>query len=317
MVTLRLEGRILTSSDIFLPSCEICKRVGEQNFVSGLDLALRLMSEGERSVLRMTARHGYGTVGSEAPPVSPGSNLEYDVALIKVGSFRPPITSMSGAERLADSKDYQSKAKKHFLLRNFKESERLYVKALEFCNGDDDETNKDLHNERIRCLNNIALVEYKLAKYTESNAACDRVLRLDKTNIKARYRLGLLLERESKYSESLSQFAAVLKAQKALKDQADGLDSEMKFQAAIRRTSKTIARVKQTQDQYRASRRQFSKAMLRRRGADQKDNSAIMPPEPSLTGPGKAVFSMRMLGMCLCSAFVIGFCIRYLAQIGM
>ena len=255
------------------------KRVGEQNFVTGLDLAIRLMKEGEHSIVRMTARHGYGTEGSSIFQIPPNSRLEYDVEFVRLGSKRRAVEEMSQAERLEDCRDFQDKAKIHFLKGHFEEAEKLYTRALIF--GNDAGVSESHKYEKIRCLNNVAVVEYKLRKFKESKVACDQVLSLDPENTKAIYRLALLHENESEYKEAVSLFERVLKLQRAetVKEATTEEDNDnevsIRHRNAIRRTEKSIRRVKRVWTEYRESQRKFSKAMLRRRKNNEEAHAEV------------------------------------------
>ena len=248
LATLKMQGRVLSSTKPFLPMKTVCKRVGEKNFVSGIDLVLRLMFPGEKSIVRLTSRHGYGKDGCEELSVPADVNLEYEIELVSLGSLRVPPQQMSQQDLLSDCEDYQNKAKKQFSLKNYGESERLYVKALEFANALSEEP-----SIKIRCLNNIATVEFMLKKMKESKAACDSVLLLDSENAKALFRMGMILETETEYVKSLQYF------QRAMKRTDDN------DEALRRRTIKAMKRVKKSREKYIAAKKKFSESMLRRR----------------------------------------------------
>ena len=246
-----MQGRVLSSTKPFLPLKTVCKRVGEKNFVSGIDLVLRLMFPGEKSIVRLTSRHGYGKDGCEELSVPADVNLEYEIELVSLGSLRVPPQQMSQQDLLSDCEDYQNKAKRQFSLKNYGESERLYVKALEFANALSEEP-----SIKIRCLNNIATVEFMLKKMKESKAACDSVLLLDSENAKALFRMGMILETETEYVKSLQYF------QRAMKRTDDN------DEALRRRTIKAMKRVKKSREKYIAAKKKFSESMLRRRRND-------------------------------------------------
>ena len=258
-----MQGRVLSSTKPFLPLKTVYKRVGEKNFVSGIDLVLRLMFPGEKSIVRLTSRHGYGKEGCEELSVPADVNLEYEIEFVSLGSLRVPPQQMSQQDLLSDCEDYQNKAKKQFSLKNYGESERLYVKALEFANALSEEP-----SIKIRCLNNIATVEFMLKKMKESKAACDSVLLLDSENAKALFRMGMILETETEYVKSLQYF------QRAMKRTDDN------DEALRRRTMKAMKRVKKSREKYIAAKKKFSESMLRRRRNDgsskkeSKDDSA-------------------------------------------
>jgi len=219
---------------------------------------LRLMFEGETSIVRLTARHGYGSEGCEELSVPPDENLEYEIKLISIGSLRVKPHEMSQKELLDDCKEYQDKAKIHFKKKNYGEAERLYTKALVFANSIDDDNGMEI---KIRCLNNVATVEFMMDKMKESQAACDSVLRLDSENPKALFRMGLIFETRTEYVLSLQYLQRTLKC-------LTSSSSSFADEKLCKRTNKAIKRVKKSRDKYRAAKKKFSEAMLRRRRHD-------------------------------------------------
>ena len=211
-------------------------------------MTLRLMYTGEKSIVRLTSRHGYGKEGCTELSVPSDADLEYEIELVSLGTLRVPPHKMSQQDLSNDCEDFQNKAKKHFSRENYGESERLYVKALEFANALNEKKNSSM---RIRCLNNIATVEFMLKKMKESKAACESVLLLDSENAKALFRMGMVLETETEFVESLQYFQRAIKTS----------DNE----TLTRRAMKAMKRVKKSWEKYRASKKKFSESMLRRR----------------------------------------------------
>ena len=302
-----MQGRILssTSSQPFLPTKTVCKRVGEKNFVSGIDLVLRLMFPGEKSIVRLTSRHGYGKEGCEELSVPADVNLEYEIELVCLGSLRVPPQQMSQQDLLSDCEDYQNKAKRQFSLKNYGESERLYVKALEFANALSEEEDSWI---KIRCLNNIATVEFMLKKMKESKAACDSVLLLDSENAKALFRMGMVLETETEYIKSLQYF------QRAMKSTDD--------ETLRRRTIKAMRRVKKSREKYRAAKKKFSESMLRRRrdndSSSKKDVSTSEMQDTTTTTTTATTKSKRAMPAApLTTPIIVGSLIAALIVFGM
>lgn len=120
-VTLRLLGRLQAPPNtVFCDERCLTKRVGEGNFVTGLDLALRLMTLGEVARLRLQARFAYGQAGDSSLGIPADADVEYEVALLDLGKHRgPDPTVASVSERLADSADFAEKAKALWVSGNF------------------------------------------------------------------------------------------------------------------------------------------------------------------------------------------------------
>lgn len=220
-VTVHLKGWLADNpSKVFQEGSTITKRVGEGNFITGLDLAIRLMRSGEKVQLKISPRFGYGTDGSILLGVPGEATLMYDLQLINIGRERgDDLTAGSVPERLADASDFTEKIKAAFEKGDLSKAEWYCSKGLEFLEGLSDSklsnTSKPSYENqvrelRVRLLSNTSLVMLKLEKWKECARASKKVLDLDKENIKALYRLALVLEHQSDYSEAMSYLKRVL-----------------------------------------------------------------------------------------------------------
>lgn len=111
---------------------------------------------------------------------------------------------------IVDIQKFNTNAEKKFASNQEKEKGNEFYK-----NGDFEEalicfTNSIRLKANIDNLNNRAITYIKLTKYENAIADCQKVINLDKNNVKAHWRLAESLEKTKKYDEALKHMEFVI-----------------------------------------------------------------------------------------------------------
>eukprot|EP00941_MAST-03F_sp_MAST-3F-sp1_P002416 g2416.t1 len=263
-VTLKIRGRLAEKPHtVFLQEESLTKRVGEGNFITGLDMAIRLMHEGEICQLKVGSRFGYGAKGNADLQIPPNADLEFEVSLLKYGKDRnPDLSACSIAERIEDAQDFYKKSKISFSSNDLGSAEKHSTRALEFLQGlldNDEDQNASLQRRlsseqhatvsdlRVRLCGNMALLLLKREKWNECMVACEGVLRIDPKNIKALYRKALIFEHRSEYSDAI-----------------DCLTKALELDDSSKSVKTALKRVKASRSKYKKNRKRMAKNMAQR-----------------------------------------------------
>ena len=203
-VTMMISGRIQGGGAVFLPKSKISYRVGFEagRVVQGVALAVRVMREGQKSVLRINnPMLGYGESERELDGVHipADSLLEYELELLVVGTAP---SELSAKRQFEIASGLAAEGKVQFSESHWEEAEGSYEQAIELLQNlkrkvDREEDvavpHSDVKGLLLRCGNNLAVVFLKLGKHQMALEACDQVLKQEPHNLKALCQKGRLL----------------------------------------------------------------------------------------------------------------------------
>ncbi|XP_050434723.1 peptidyl-prolyl cis-trans isomerase FKBP8 [Adelges cooleyi] len=264
--------------------------LGDCEVIQGVDLALSLMNVGEIAVLNIAPRFGYGEKGLE-PDVPGGAKLTYTVELI---SARPELQpeELTPADRLKIGQQKKDKGNWWYSRNENTMALHLYRKAIQYFGGsgevNDDALEQLIQNERVKTLNNMAVVHMAMNSMDLALQSVDSVLAIDAINVKAIMRKGKILSDKGQNSAAAYEFKKALH---------------------ISPNNKTIqnllANVENVLVKERAQERELYKKMLGQKKSDDKENKTNSSNSTSNTTfiiSGIVVAGVALLG---------GFCILH------
>jgi FK506-binding protein 4/5 len=174
-------------------------QLGEGAVVKCLEEAVLSMRVGERARVHSHWSHAFGKFGLRfgGVRIPPTQDVIFDIVLLKVET--PPETRavLTLEQRIDLSRNEKELGNKAFSQQDYEGAKVHYSKALTYF--------EDLHNLtaaetstitklKVTLWLNLALCELKTENYTRAINYCERVLKVEETNLKALYRKGQALE---------------------------------------------------------------------------------------------------------------------------
>ena len=102
--------------------------------IKGWDLGFASMKKGEKAVLTIDSKYGYGDAGS--PPQIPAkATLKFDVELLGFGPKQKEKWELSGEEKLAQGETWREKGNELFKKGDFKPACEAYEEGLTYVEG--------------------------------------------------------------------------------------------------------------------------------------------------------------------------------------
>lgn len=210
-------------------------QIDDVEVVQGLDMALKLMHEGEVAEVIVNPRFAYGETGLKDPTeydpvkqsIPPNATITYTVEMVSIKEEGDIETrSYTSRKEIGNKKrlrgNFWMKRQEHNL------AIQSYRRSLEYL---DDTVSaggmmesgaasvelsttelQDLLEDRMKVYNNLALAQLKISAYDAALKSVDHVLKCQSTNPKALYRKGKILDAkgDTKGAITLLQKAATL-----------------------------------------------------------------------------------------------------------
>ncbi|KAJ0395755.1 hypothetical protein P43SY_005672 [Pythium insidiosum] len=197
-VTVRFTERRLDTDAVISQDQVRQFRIGDGEVMPALELAAKMMREGDAHEVRCDARFAYGDKGLEGlvPPATP---LKLFVELLRVG--KRLTADMTPAELLVEAEKKKDSGNRYFRELKYDQAAKMYKKALTVLEGwergDDGDADADAQAAKCKELlialgNNVANVQHRLDQRKEARQSSLEVLQLDPQNLKALYRLAQL-----------------------------------------------------------------------------------------------------------------------------
>ncbi|CAK92125.1 unnamed protein product (macronuclear) [Paramecium tetraurelia] len=185
-------------------------RIGKEELIKGLDIALKSMKVGEKAELKITPSYGYGDEGDSFKNVPKNANLTYEIELINFKQAKKKKWEMTPEEKHQEAINKRTKGTAAFKQQNFKEAEKIYKNALSYCTLTTDEGNELKASLQL----NLSICCYQLEEYKDSLDYAKKALEL-KTNqqqkLKALYRKALANIKLAELEEALADLREAFK----------------------------------------------------------------------------------------------------------
>jgi len=201
-VTLDLKGWLKGKKEsVFMQEENLTCYIGDETLLPGVELALRMMGEGEVSLIRMVGRFGYQERGRGAD-LSPGGDvavpanatLEFKVALRAVGDVMPEPGKMTPAQRIEFSSKKKALGNRRYKDRAFPPAIKAYKEALTFIGSASgwggEEEKKALRKLKIDSENNLCAAHLASRDFGKARDAALRVFKIDEENLRCLERLA-------------------------------------------------------------------------------------------------------------------------------
>ncbi|XP_071721518.1 peptidyl-prolyl cis-trans isomerase FKBP62-like [Rutidosis leptorrhynchoides] len=170
-------------------------KTDEEQVIDGLDWAVVTMKKGEVADLVIAPEYAFGSAKSkqELAVVPPNSTVKYEIELVsfvkgKESSYMTTLEKIEAADKKKEEGDTYFKAGKYL------KAAKRYEKAAKFIEDETDFSEEEKEQTRalkVVCYLNDAASKLELDElndYKEVRKLCSKVLKIDRTNIKAMYR---------------------------------------------------------------------------------------------------------------------------------
>lgn len=191
-VRVKIQGT-LEDGTTFVQHDELEVALGEEHFPEGVEKGIISMKKGERATFKIRSDYGYGAKGNPDLNIPPNATLHYDITLNSWEAERPNW-ELSVPEKFEKSNKRKLEGNEFFKQGKLDRALKKYQKALTYVNVEYDfKTDEDKAKSKeykIPILLNMAQVNSKQQNYADAISNCEKVLDIDKNNIKALYRRG-------------------------------------------------------------------------------------------------------------------------------
>jgi len=184
----------------------------EAGIVDGVEQALTKFKKGEKSLLNVKAKYGYGAEGNAALNIPPNADLVYEVRLVKFEKAKESW-EMDITEKLDQSEISKTKGTDHFKAGKFVLAKKYYSKIVDLLKSEDSLKDEDAEKRKVMLLAghlNLAMCHLKTSNDVEAIHSCEEALKLDTKNEKGLFRRGMANFNLQNFDEALQDFKAVL-----------------------------------------------------------------------------------------------------------
>jgi len=197
--------------------------IGKGQVIKGWDIGFASMKVGEKALLKIASKYGYGDSGSP-PKIPAGATLVFEVELLDFKEKQIEKWQMTPEQRLEHANKLKTEGTVLFKAQNFKEASQKYEAAANY-SVDEGITGDDVPEEErtlyVSCWGNAAMCFIKLKDWTEAIHACNQVLEIEaeaSTNIKALFRRGTARMNLGLLKEAKEDFMTAYNHEKTNKD---------------------------------------------------------------------------------------------------
>lgn len=196
-VTVHYVGKLEKDGTVFDSSRErnmpFKFQLGQGDVISGWDICVASMRKGEKCSVRIESKYGYGETGF-TPTIPPNSVLIFEIELISFKEVKKSAFDYTDEEKVQAA--YELKEEGNELFKNNATEEAIvkYKEALDFFMHTEEWENElaeKKKNIEIHCHLNLSMSYNKIRDYANAIDHANKVLKLDKNNSKALYRLGV------------------------------------------------------------------------------------------------------------------------------
>jgi len=166
--------------------------LGAEQVISGLDKTVEGMKKGEKAIVTLNAKYGYGSEGNAQFGIPGDSKLEYEVELVDFVKEKASW-EMNAEEKFAACEKARGEGNELFKDGKLDRAAKKYKKAIGFVDSDyslTDEQKIQSKNLKVPCLLNLAACKLKAKEWRDAIDNCNKALEIDKENVKALYRRG-------------------------------------------------------------------------------------------------------------------------------
>ncbi|XP_058494790.1 peptidyl-prolyl cis-trans isomerase FKBP8-like [Solea solea] len=189
--------------------------LGDGDIIQALDLIVPFMEMGEKALIQTDATYAYGIHGSHEPEVPPNAELSLEVELLEVMDALD-LELLLPTEKSALVRLKRERGNVHYQRKDYAVAVNSYTIALQITESNSNtdinpDEEKELMDEKVKCLNNMAASQLKMKRYDQALQSSISILAHQPDNVKALYRIGKVLTFQGEYSEAIQTLKRALK----------------------------------------------------------------------------------------------------------
>ncbi|XP_061780397.1 FKBP prolyl isomerase 16 [Nerophis lumbriciformis] len=219
-ITVKMQG-VLEDRTVVEKDCKLVFVIGEGDTSQALEECVLSMHRGEITLLLADSQYTYGLLGRE-PDIPAWAPLLYQLQLLDVRDKPDPLNLLV-SDRIRIGNQKRERGNFYFQREEYSMAARAYCMALDVlttCStggGVKQEEDQEVHDYRVKCLNNLATAQLRLEQSTKALSTSRDVLALDSNNVKALFRAGKILSDMRKYTEAMELLKKALKLEPTTK----------------------------------------------------------------------------------------------------
>jgi len=203
------EGRVFFDQHLTYPVGECT----EHGLPEGVDKAIKRFHAGERSLVLLKSRWGYGSKGNAQFSIPPNAEVEFDITC-KSFEKQKESWQMNEDEKLEESEKLKAKGTEHFQEGKYKLALSKYKRLVDLLQHETHlEGEKKARRDALyhAAHLNMALCFLKKNETAECIKHCEKVLEENKDNVKALYRRGQAYQHQNDFHEAVADYEQVLR----------------------------------------------------------------------------------------------------------
>mmetsp|Transcript_6880 Transcript_6880/g.7891 ORF Transcript_6880/g.7891 Transcript_6880/m.7891 type:complete len:495 (+) Transcript_6880:63-1547(+) len=214
--------------------------IGLGQVIKGWDEGFGSMKVGEKAILTIRQDYGYGPAG-QGPQIPGNATLVFDVELIGFKEKLKERHEMNDEEKQEMALKLKGEGTSLFTSKSFVTAAEKYMEAADYAADEDDiedELPDDIRTLYVACLSNAAMCFSKVGDWSTATDACNKAMKVDKSNIKVLYRRGMARLNLGFHDDAKKDLMAAYKIDETNKDVRRGLAQLKKAVAAFKKKEK-------------------------------------------------------------------------------
>ncbi|CRH02890.1 FK506-binding protein (FKBP)-type peptidyl-prolyl isomerase, putative [Plasmodium relictum] len=196
-VTVHYVGKLESNGKVFDSSRDrnvpFKFHLGSGEVIKGWDICVASMKKNEKCSVRLDSKYGYGEEGC-GENIPGNSVLIFEIELISFREAKKSIYDYTDEEKIQAAFDLKEEGNELFKKEQIDEAISKYKEALDFFMHAEEWEDKLLEKKKnieITCNLNLSTCYNKNKDYPNAIEHASKVLKLDKNNFKALYKLGV------------------------------------------------------------------------------------------------------------------------------
>lgn len=196
-VTVHYVGKLESNGTVFDSSLErntpFKFTLGQGEVIKGWDICVASMKKNEKCSVRLESKYAYGERGC-GDKIPSNSVLIFEIELISFKKASKSIYDYTDEEKIQGAFELKEEGNEAFKNNRIDEAIMKYKEALDFFTHADEwveNLEEKKKNIEIICNLNLSTCYNKMGDYPNAIDHANKVLKLDKNNVKGMYKLGM------------------------------------------------------------------------------------------------------------------------------
>lgn len=189
--------------------------LNDGDVIIAFDLAVALMEEDEVCELSTEAIYAYGSLGRK-PDIPKDAHITYKIHLSAIDNVRE-LSSYSTEDRLKRGENKRERGNFLYARQDYTGAINSYSKAVKMLDDTElnailDETARaPISQSYVKCYNNMAACQLKIDAIDAAIRSCEKVVLVEKDNVKALFRLGKAYGAKNEVDKALTYLRKAIK----------------------------------------------------------------------------------------------------------